>query len=163
TGRTLAEQLGRRLISSTMELSGCDPLFVLEDADIGMAARAAWFGATVNRGQTCVASRRVFVHRERYAEFIDLLRPLVAAAGPARLALPAQVQQAERLMNAAIAAGASKLEAPLNSGSNGSGDMFRPAAILNARSDMALCEQACFAPVLAVLPFDSEAEALTAS
>ena len=60
-GRRIAARLGERLISSTLELSGCDPMFVLDDADLPMAARAAWFGATLNRGQTCIAVRRVFV------------------------------------------------------------------------------------------------------
>src|SRR5439155_21927028 len=69
TGRRLAEHLGRRLVTSTLELSGCDALFVLEDADVDLAARAAWFGATVNRGQTCLASRRVLVQRDLYQAF----------------------------------------------------------------------------------------------
>src|SRR5262249_341494 len=58
TGRHLAATLGRRLVSSTMELSGHDAMFVLDDADVALAARAACFGATVNRGQTCIAVRR---------------------------------------------------------------------------------------------------------
>src|SRR5439155_5522019 len=58
TGRKLAAKLGERLVSSTMELSGCDALFVLPDADLDLAAKAAWFGATVNNGQTCIAARR---------------------------------------------------------------------------------------------------------
>jgi acyl-CoA reductase-like NAD-dependent aldehyde dehydrogenase len=159
-GRVLAEQLGRRLISSTLELSGCDALFVLEDGDIGMAARAAWFGATLNHGQACVASRRIFVQRSRYEEFIGSLRPLVAAAGPACLALAGQVQQAERLIDEAVANGARRLDAPRALDSNGANNVFRPAALLDVRPEMQICRQASFAPVLAVLPFDSEAEAL---
>ena len=190
-GRLLAEQLGRRLISSTLELSGCDALFVLEDGDIGMAARAAWFGATLNHGQACVASRRIFVQRSRYEEFVGSLRPLVAAAGPACLALAGQVQQAERLIDEAVAHGARRLDAPRALDSNGAakldelpqlinivaGDMSlvgpRPQvewavalytedqrALLDVRPEMQICRQASFAPVLAVLPFDSEAEAL---
>src|SRR5262249_30069935 len=62
TGRQLAAALGRRLVTSTLELSGCDAMFVLDDADVSMAVRAAWWGATLNRGQTCLAVRRAFVH-----------------------------------------------------------------------------------------------------
>src|SRR5262249_47421999 len=51
-GRRIAAKLGERLVSSTLELSGCDALLVLDDADVSLAARAAWFGATLNRGQT---------------------------------------------------------------------------------------------------------------
>src|SRR5262249_52476305 len=44
-GRKLAARLGERLVSSTLELSGCDAMFVLEDAIVPLAARALWFGA----------------------------------------------------------------------------------------------------------------------
>ncbi|HSQ56482.1 MAG TPA: aldehyde dehydrogenase family protein, partial [Gemmata sp.] len=43
-GRKLAAQLGERLIPSTLELSGCDAMFLLADADLDLAAKAAWFG-----------------------------------------------------------------------------------------------------------------------
>src|SRR5207249_3538993 len=77
-GRKLAGRLGERLVPSTLELSGCDAMFVLADADIVMAARAAWFGVTLNRGQTCIAVRRIFVQRERYAALAGELRKLAA-------------------------------------------------------------------------------------
>src|SRR5262245_42114972 len=77
-GRKLAARLGERLISSTLELSGVDAMFVLADANIEMAAQAAWFGATLNKGQTCLAVRRIFVDRAVYPAFLDALRPLAA-------------------------------------------------------------------------------------
>ena len=60
-GRKIAKRLGERLIPSILELSGCDAMFVLADADVEFAAKAAWFGLTLNRGQTCLAIRRIFV------------------------------------------------------------------------------------------------------
>ena len=57
-------------------------MFVLDDADVAMAARAAWFGATVNRGQTCIAVRRAFVHRAVYPAFCDRLKEMASAAVP---------------------------------------------------------------------------------
>jgi acyl-CoA reductase-like NAD-dependent aldehyde dehydrogenase len=157
TGRRLAEHLGRRLISSTLELSGCDPMFVLEDGDLALAARAAWFGATLNRGQTCVAVRRVFVPRTSYQPFVDRLTPLQNAATPLPLALPAQVQQAERLVDAALADGARLLA---SNRPNGGPETCLPTVVLDARPEMALCQEASFAPILAVLPYDNLDEAL---
>jgi acyl-CoA reductase-like NAD-dependent aldehyde dehydrogenase len=159
TGRRLAETLGQRLVSSTMELSGCDALYVLDDADVGLAARAAWFGANINRGQTCIASRRVVVARALYQPFIDALRPLASATQPQPLALPAQVRQAERLVQEAVAEGARVLE------SNGepqteNGSVCRPTVVVDARPDMAICQEASFAPLVSVLRFDDEAELL---
>src|SRR5262249_36204292 len=111
TGKVLAENLGRRLISSTLELSGCDAMFVLDDADPALAARAAWFGATANRGQTCIAARRVFVQRDVYPAFIEALKPLAANAPALSQALPAQVEHAEQLVQEALADGGSLLNA----------------------------------------------------
>jgi acyl-CoA reductase-like NAD-dependent aldehyde dehydrogenase len=82
TGRLLAATLGKRLISSTLELSGCDAMFVLDDANVALAAKAAWFGSTINAGQTCVAARRVFVDRTRYPQFLEAVKPHAASASP---------------------------------------------------------------------------------
>jgi acyl-CoA reductase-like NAD-dependent aldehyde dehydrogenase len=160
TGRAIAAALGRRLVSSTLELSGCDAMFVLDDADVAMAARAAWFAATVNRGQTCLATRRAFVHRAAYPAFLDTLKPLAAAAGPLRLALAAQADQAERLVQEAVADGASVLAPPHPADGNGPAGLCTPTVLADARPEMAVCREASFAPLLAVLPFDGVDDAL---
>ncbi len=64
TGREVLAGLARRLIPATLELSGCDPLFVLAGADLDRVARALRFGLTLNGGATCIAPRRVFVVRD---------------------------------------------------------------------------------------------------
>ena len=111
-GRKIATRLGQRLIPSTLELSGNDAFFVLADADVNLAARAAWFGFNLNRGQTCIAARRAFVHRSLYPQFTAALEPLAAAAAPVRLALPAQARQVERLVEDACAGAAGCWEEP---------------------------------------------------
>jgi acyl-CoA reductase-like NAD-dependent aldehyde dehydrogenase len=156
TGRVIARRLGERLISSTLELSGCDAQLVLEDADTALAARAAWFGTTLNQGQTCLAVRRAFVQRSVYPAFCSALRELAAKSQPGRLALAAQACHAERLVRDAVAAGGQLLleSAPSD------GETCVPAVVIDARPDMDLCREASFAPVMAVLPFDSVDEAL---
>jgi acyl-CoA reductase-like NAD-dependent aldehyde dehydrogenase len=162
TGRLLAENLGRRLVTSTMELSGCDALFVLPDGDPRLAARAAWFGATLNAGQTCLAVRRAFVHRSGYTAFLDALTPLAAAAEPVRLVLPEQARQAGRLVHEAVGEGARVLGRTLGPEPDGVDGGFTPAVVADARPEMALCREASFAPVLAVLPFDDLEDAVRA-
>jgi acyl-CoA reductase-like NAD-dependent aldehyde dehydrogenase len=157
TGRRIAARLGERLVSSTLELSGCDAQFVLDDADVGLAARAAWFGATVNRGQTCIAVRRAFVQRPVYPAFCAALRELASVAGPLPLALPAQARDAERLVREALAEGGRLL---VEGDGTGEGSSCRPAVVVDATPEMALCREAPFAPVMAVLPFDALDEAL---
>lgn len=87
-GRQLAKRLGERLIPSALELSGCDAMFVLNDANIELAARAAWYGATVNDGRTCMAVRRAFVARGVWDRFVDMVsRDPQGSAYPARAPL----------------------------------------------------------------------------
>jgi acyl-CoA reductase-like NAD-dependent aldehyde dehydrogenase len=157
-GRCVAARLGERLISCTVELSGCDAMFVLDDADVKLAARAAWFGATLNRGQTCVAVRRAFVHRSLYPAFCELLKDMSIAVAALRLAQPAQAQHAERLVREAVADGGRLLHpaAP----PNGDPASFTPTVVVDARPDSTLCREASFAPIMAVIPFDSLEDAV---
>ena len=159
-GRKLAEHLGRRLISSTMELSGCDAFFVLDDADVQMAAEAAWFAATLNHGQTCIASRRAFVQRKVYQPFIDAIAKLAANAGPMPTVLDSQSAQAARLAQDAVAAGARLLTPEFYQLGNGDAKSCRPTVVIDCRPEMAICREASFAPILAILPFDQESDAL---
>jgi acyl-CoA reductase-like NAD-dependent aldehyde dehydrogenase len=160
TGRKLAETLGRRLISSTMELSGCDAMFVLEDADLALAAQAAWFSATANRGQTCISSRRAFVHRRLYAPFIQRLKAFAESAAPITLALEAQVEQADEMVHEAIAQGGTAFPTFEGAATNGDPLTFRPTVVFDAQPNMAICQDASFAPIIAVLPFDEIDDAL---
>ena len=133
-----------------------DAVFVLADADVRLAARAAWFGATLNAGQTCMAVRRVFVHRActrgssrscgRWS------RRRAGAAGDA-----GQAEQAARLVKDAEARGGEVVRGgePL-----GSSEMVHPTAVLSPTADLALCREASFAPLVAVIPFDDAAHAV---
>ncbi len=69
TGQKILHACAAQLVPATMELSGCDAMFVRADADVPLAARALHFGLRLNRGATCIAPRRVFVHESRAAEF----------------------------------------------------------------------------------------------
>lgn len=80
-GRKIAARLGERLIPSVLELSGNDALFVLADADVKLAARSAWYGSTLNRGRTCMATRRAFVHESVANRFRTELLAVQSAYG----------------------------------------------------------------------------------
>jgi acyl-CoA reductase-like NAD-dependent aldehyde dehydrogenase len=178
-GRKLAARLGERLVPSTLELSGCDAMFVLADADVRLAARAAWFGVTLNRGQTCIAVRRVFVQRAVAAAFADEVRKLAAGAGPVELVTDGQRAVAERLIADAVSRGATVLANPererrgeaANPERERRGEAATPSLTLRVRlqptflldtpADAAVCREACFAPVAAVVPFDAVDDAVS--
>ncbi len=179
-GRKLAARLGERLIPSTLELSGCDAMFIFADADIEMAAKGVWFGMTINRGQTCVAVRRIFVQKTKVDALVAALKPLFDRAGPMGLVMDSQRAHAERLIQDAVTRGASVIaknlspqppplrregepesEAPPFLGEGlGRGSSLPPTLLLNTPADTAICREACFAPVAAVIPFDTVEDAL---
>lgn len=149
-GRMLAARLGERLIPSALELSGCDALVVLADANVPLAAKSAWYGIMLNHGQTCLAVRRVFVQRAVMEAFIGELRPLVASAKLLSLRLPSQLQQASRMIEEARTKGCEVLQ-----GSEPTATAMPPTVIVNATPELAICLEASFAPVFAVIPFDT--------
>jgi acyl-CoA reductase-like NAD-dependent aldehyde dehydrogenase len=154
-GRKLAAKLGERLVPSVLELSGHDAMFVLADADLQLAAKAAWFGLTLNRSQTCIAVRRIFVQVARYAEFVAALQPFVAAARPMSLVMESQRTQAERLIADAVECGATCLTAERGGIASDSRLSTLPAVLTNVHPDSLICAEPCFAPVAAVIPFDT--------
>lgn len=85
TGRAVLRELAGRLIPATMELSGCDALFVLPGADLDRVARAVRFGLALNGGATCIAPRRVFVPRGLARDLEERLESAVAGLPSARI------------------------------------------------------------------------------
>ncbi len=63
TGEKILAQLAPHLVPATMELSGCDAVIIRADADLDLTVKSLKFGLTLNNGATCMAPKRVFVHR----------------------------------------------------------------------------------------------------
>ncbi len=150
-GRKLAARLGERLIPSVMELSGVDAALVLADADLDLAAKTVWYGATLNSGQTCIATRRAFVHKSIYPAFAEKLKALVEKTEPVALQTKGQLDQFARLVADAESRGGSAIT---GSGSPAPGQC-QPTVILDGSPEMAVCNEACFSPIVAVIPCDS--------
>lgn len=84
TGRKVAARAAERLIPYSLELGGKDPLIVLEDVDLEIAAATTLQGALENAGQVCVSIERVYVLDSIYDRFLEKL-----AARAAEMALGA--------------------------------------------------------------------------
>ena len=153
-------RLGERLVPSTLELSGCDAMFVLADAEHWNWRRGPrWFGVTLNRGQTCIAVRRIFVQRARYAEFVAALRPFFDMASPMKLVSPGQLDSAKRLIGDAVKrrrdsplaiSPIARLRRPRLAANHA------PSLLLNVVPGSQICSEASFAPIAAVIPFDGD-------
>ena len=70
-GRRLQQDLAPLLRPALLELGGCDPMIVCEDANVERAARAAVYGRFTNNGQVCAAVKRVYVHTAVARPFIE--------------------------------------------------------------------------------------------
>jgi acyl-CoA reductase-like NAD-dependent aldehyde dehydrogenase len=112
----------------------------------------------VNNGQTCIAVRRAFVPREIYPAFVQSLQKQIATAGPMRLAMEGQVQQADRLVKDAEQHGGRVLQPAAAPPADSRTTV--PRVVADAMPAMALAGEDCFAPLLAVFPVRDAEDAL---
>jgi acyl-CoA reductase-like NAD-dependent aldehyde dehydrogenase len=156
TGRAVLSALADQVIPATVELSGCDAVFVREDADIEAVTQALAFGLTLNEGATCISPRRVFVPAPTADELIEKLTAALSAV-PACEFGPAVTRVAGPLLKEAIDQGArlaaGRLEPPR---------LFGPLVVANALPSMRLLQEDVFAPVLSVVAVADDANALKA-
>lgn len=153
TGARVAEALAARTVPAIMELSGNDPVFVLEGADAAMALDAVAYGLSLNKSQTCIAPRRVILVGRGHAGFRDALARRVAAL-PAVALDDALVARLEALLEDARSGGAK-----LHRG-RGAAQQFRPTLVTGLAHDHPLNAMDVFAPLTILLEAADEQEAL---
>lgn len=162
TGKVIAKKCADRLIPSTLELSGTDSLILLEDGDLELAVKAAWFGTNINAGQTCMATRRFLVPEKMIdlvkAKLIDLAKNFK----PRNILMESQANYALPLIESAISEGA-ELFWPQNQSSIWNKGLFDACILTNVRKEMAICNHAIFVPVLCLLSYKSLEEAVEIS
>ena len=168
TGKAVMSAAAESVKRVHLELGGKAPALVFGDADIDAAVRAIAMGATYNTGQDCTAATRMYVHRSRYGDTLDALRPVLDAinVGPPRdpatdIGPLVSVEQRDRVhgfVTRAVEAGAHVLTG--GAMDPGVGAYYRPTLIADAAQASEIVQGEVFGPVLVVLPFDDEDEAL---
>ncbi|MDT5292073.1 MAG: hypothetical protein QOF88_6962 [Mycobacterium sp.] len=166
TGAKVMERAARRLTPISLELGGKDPMIVLEDADVDLAAHAAVWGAMFNAGQTCVSVERVYVLEPVYDQFVEAVvrdvKNLKMGAGEgydfgAQID-DSQVAVTERHVADAIAKGAKALtggERPA-----GPGSFYPPTVLVDVDHSMACMTEETFGPTLPIMKVSTVAEAV---
>ena len=157
-GRMVANSAAFQLVSSTLELSGCDPLLALDDADPALVASSAWFGAVVNQGQTCVATRRVIATNGLLSRIEFELARFLEGVPPFRLVQPREGLKAYQLALEAVGQGARFIGPVPSLPSAETG--CPPLLLANANPEMRICRESLFAPVLCLVPAKSEQDML---
>ncbi len=166
TGRTVMERAARRLTPVSLELGGKDPMIVLEDADVDLAAHAAVWGAMFNAGQTCVSVERVYVLEQVYDQFVQAVvrdvQALQVGAGDGNafgaLIDEQQLAVTERHVRDAVAAGARALTGGRRTDTSGS--FYPPTVLVDVDHSMACMTEETFGPTLPIMKVGSVDEAI---
>ncbi len=166
TGAKVAERAARRLIPVSLELGGKDPMIVLEDADVELAAHAAVWGAMFNAGQTCVSVERVYVLEPVYDQFVAAVvrdvQNLQVGAGEGHhfgaMIDDSQIAVTERHVADALAKGARALTGGKRR--PGPGSFYEPTVLVDVDHSMAAMTEETFGPTLPIMKVSSVAEAV---
>ncbi|MFJ6651524.1 aldehyde dehydrogenase family protein [Microbacterium sp. NPDC091313] len=161
-GTEVAAGCARMLKPVTLELGGKSANIVFADADLERAAASAPAAVFDNAGQDCCARSRILVERRVYDRFLELLEPAVQAW---RVGDPADestemgplISAAQRDRVAGYLDGVDV--AFRGSAPDGAGFWFAPTVVRAAPGDR-IAQEEVFGPVVAVMPFDDEAEAV---
>lgn len=176
TGSTAVGQRVMELATGTikrvhLELGGKAPFVVFGDADLEAAANGAVAGSLINTGQDCTAATRAYVARPlfdafvaRVAELFDTVRlgdPRDPRTDQGPLISTAQRDRVHAHVLRAVADGARVIRGgELPGGALAAGSYYPPTLVVDAAQDSEIVQQELFGPVLVVLPFDTDDEAI---
>jgi aldehyde dehydrogenase (NAD+) len=172
TGRAIMRAAAEHIVPVILELGGKCPNVVFEDADVARAQRGALRGIFTNAGQMCWAGSRLLLPASAQEAFLKDFRtkaeglvvgpgsapdsqmgPLVSSAQEEQVLRYVEIGQSE---GATLLAGGEKVE----EGDLAKGNFVRPTVFTDVTPDMTIAKEEIFGPVLSVLTFDEEEEAI---
>ena len=167
-GSKVAEQAGREIKKTVLELGGSDPFIVLDDADVQKAAKTAADARLINSGQSCIAAKRFIVVEKSAAAFLEIF---VAEMKTRKMGDPLDRQtqigpQARhdlrdglhRQVQDSVTRGAKLL---LGGGiPEGPGAFYPPTVLGAVQKGMPAFDEETFGPVAAVIHAQDEADAI---
>lgn len=168
TARHIVRNSAENLASTSLELGGKSPILVFADADLESAANAQVAGIFAATGQSCVAGSRLIIESSVKDRFLEILKakaeairigsPLDMATEVGPLATERQRKHIVSLVSASVEAGAKVVTggAPVD----GDGYFYRPTILDCDGIRSPSMEKEFFGPVLSVVSFETEAEAI---
>ncbi len=176
TGSTRAGKRVMTLAAETvkkvaLELGGKSANIILEDADLDAAIPAGLFACYLNSGQTCSALTRMLVPRSRLAEVEEKAKAaaegfvpgnsLEATTSLGPLASAVQRDRVRGYIEKGVSEGAKLVTGgPQAPDGLEKGYFVRPTVFSEVKTDMTIAQEEIFGPVLSILPYDSEQEAI---
>jgi acyl-CoA reductase-like NAD-dependent aldehyde dehydrogenase len=169
TGQKIYEAAARGLKRVSMELGGKSPNIVFDDAQIDNAVKGAISGIFAATGQTCIAGSRLLVQRSIHDQFVE---KLVAFAKTAKMGdpmstetqvgpvtTPPQYKKILDYLEIAKGEGAKPVLGGAKAEDFG-GWFVQPTIFTGVKNSMRIAQEEVFGPVLSVIPFEDEEEAL---
>ncbi len=171
-GQKIYEAAAKKIMPVTLELGGKSPNIVFEDADFEAAVMGAISGIFAATGQTCIAGSRLLVQRSIHDRFV---KRLVEVAGEAKIGdpmsmdthvgpvtTPPQYEKILHYINVAREDGATcVLGGKPYTGNGAKGDRFvEPTIFTGVSNEMRIAQEEVFGPILSVIPFDTEEDAI---
>jgi acyl-CoA reductase-like NAD-dependent aldehyde dehydrogenase len=169
-GHRIVEATAKRFLHPGLELGGNDPAYVAPDCDFANTVENVVDGAMYNAGQSCCAVERVYVHRSLYDRFLAAVEPLVRSyvmgdptsesttLGP--IAQPHHVGELDAFVRDARDRGARLVAGGRARSVEGRGRFFEATLLADCNHSMRLFQEESFGPLLAVMPVESDEEAL---
>ncbi|HJP79310.1 MAG TPA: 5-carboxymethyl-2-hydroxymuconate semialdehyde dehydrogenase [Pseudonocardiaceae bacterium] len=170
TGQTIMRSSADALKMLSMELGGKSPVVVFADADLDRALDAAVFGVFSLNGERCTAGSRVLIERSVYDEFVasfaeradrivvgppsDPATEVGALVHPEHYARVLGYVEIGKAEGARLVAGGSRPDNLPH------GNYLRPTVFADVTPEMRIFQEEIFGPVVALTPFDTEAEAI---
>lgn len=172
SGRAVAVGAAKRLAHATLELGGKSANIVFADADLRQAEAGLLAGIFAAAGQTCVAGSRALVHRSLHDQILEMLAkraaqikigdPLDPETQMGPVASRAQLAKDESMVARAVADGAEVVHGGkrANPAHLPDGFFFSPTILTNVQPDSFIAQNEVFGPVLSIIPFDDDDEAV---
>lgn len=172
-GKSIVEQSAKWIKKVSLELGGHSPFIVCEDADFDLAAKQGPYRAFRNMGQVCNSVNRIFVHRSLYDRYVERaieeagkltmgdslsspdvdLGPMLNQKGIDRVV--AQIDDAVSKSARLVCGGKRPAGAQYEKGF-----FFEPSVLVDVDLSMRVMSEETFGPLVAIMPFDSLAEAV---
>jgi acyl-CoA reductase-like NAD-dependent aldehyde dehydrogenase len=172
SGQKVYEAAARSFKRVSLEMGGKSPNIVFEDADIEAAVMGAISGIFAATGQTCIAGSRLLLERSIHDEFVERL---VKIAGDAKIGDPKSSdthigpvttpQQYQKVLDYIAIAKNEGAKCILGgepyTGQGAKGNQFiQPTIFTGVNNQMRIAQEEVFGPVLSVIPFENEEEAI---
>jgi len=170
TGQAIIRNGAATLKRFSMELGGKSPVIVFADADLDRALDAAIFGVYTLNGERCTANSRLLIDRRVHDDFVRRLidraarlrvgDPLDPATEVGPLIHPEHWDRVAGYIGSGLEEGAQLATGGRRPNELPKGNYLEPAVFTGVRNDMRIAQEEIFGPVLVVIPFADEAEAV---